>query len=201
MWNFKPPVQRDVRRKTRACSHCLPFCYIARSASSMALEDWKSCNHIHHCLAFCHQRNLRRRCSDMDEQRHKQISNLVRYMWASYLCILLSLYWRRKATKLIIGSTTALPAAGMCVCIRLYNACAARGKPSGKNPRNVIILEYGVCYAMPILFMALRKRINIWVDVSSLTVFQIILFKGIGSTSLRTLAAVLLPLSAFLELS
>lgn len=63
------------------------------------------------------------------------------------------------ATKLIVGSTTALPAAGLCVCIRLYKACAARGKPVDSNARNVRIWEIVACYGVPCLFMALRASL------------------------------------------
>ncbi|KAF5309260.1 hypothetical protein D9619_012750 [Psilocybe cf. subviscida] len=64
--------------------------------------------------------------------------------------------WCDITTKLIIGSTTALPAAGLCVCIRLYKACAARGKPVSTNLRNVRIWEFVACYGIPCLFMALH---------------------------------------------
>ncbi|KAF5309259.1 hypothetical protein D9619_012751 [Psilocybe cf. subviscida] len=64
--------------------------------------------------------------------------------------------WCDITTKLIIGSSTALPAAGLCMCIRLYKACSARGKPADTNPRNVRIWEFVACYGIPSLFMALH---------------------------------------------
>ena len=62
------------------------------------------------------------------------------------------------ATKIIIGSTYALPAACLCICIHLEQVASGRLTQSGyavKKRRQWF--EAAMCFGLPAVFMALRE--------------------------------------------
>ena len=62
------------------------------------------------------------------------------------------------ATKLVIGASTALPACTICIC--KYLAMVGGNRIVGldhKERRRIVLFDFGFCWGIPIVFMALRK--------------------------------------------
>ena len=65
------------------------------------------------------------------------------------------------AAKLIIGASTALPACTLCIC--KYLAMIGGNRTVGlnrKDRRRITMLDFALCWGVPVIFMALRKSSN-----------------------------------------
>lgn len=65
---------------------------------------------------------------------------------------------RPTAAKLIVGASTALPACNLCISKHL--AMIGGGRTAGldrRDLRRIAIFDFGFCWGVPVLFMALRE--------------------------------------------
>ncbi|KAJ7475474.1 pheromone receptor Rcb2 B43 [Mycena galericulata] len=69
--------------------------------------------------------------------------------------------WCDITTKLIIGSNIALPAACLCICIHLEQVASVRlARTSQSDKRRRQIFEALMCFALPVLYMALHYTVQ-----------------------------------------
>ncbi|KAG1751797.1 pheromone A receptor-domain-containing protein [Suillus lakei] len=76
-------------------------------------------------------------------------------LWGNNINIIIPV-WCDITTKIIIGSTFALPAACLCICIHLERVASVRAKTSHHDKRNRQLFELFMCLGLPMVFMGLH---------------------------------------------
>ncbi|KAG1762809.1 GPCR fungal pheromone mating factor [Suillus placidus] len=81
-------------------------------------------------------------------------------IWANNVNIVIPV-WCDITSKIIIGSTFALPAACLCICIHLERVASVhRAKTSQRDKRIRQLFELFMCFGLPMVFMGLHHIVQ-----------------------------------------